>query len=371
MPWGGWAPTDKAETLGEDLAAMNIDAVVQVVEPDQDELPPTLIRYPRWARPIKGLFDILGTLPGYKEADLSGFFMIALPIFAAMLIGDAGYGLLFLAVPLVLYRKMISSAGSARTHLIMIFGAATLIWGVLTGNYFGVTPNVLQAAGGLWTSLGNTLNGAAVLWDADPEKAREILIKMSFIVGGIHLTAAHFRQVVAYFPDRRFLAHIGWSLVLWGMLGLIWQMFFIGLDRPMFPAVPWLLAGGGSLAILFTFPGEKLAKRIGLGFAASLLPLLAMFSDAMSYIRLMAVGLASYYIAVAFNGLGAQIAQSATWFGAAPVILFGHALNIGLAIIAIFAHGVRLNMLEFSSNTGVQWAGYAYKPFATGQTQET
>ena len=50
--------------------------------PAEDEMPPTLIQYPRWAKPIKGLFDMLGTVAGYKETDVSAPFMIALPIFA-------------------------------------------------------------------------------------------------------------------------------------------------------------------------------------------------------------------------------------------------------------------------------------------------
>ena len=101
--------------------------------------------------------------------------------------------------------------------------------------------------------------------------------------------------------------------------------------------------------------------------------MLGTFGDTMSYIRLMAVGLASYYIASAFNGLGAMVAQDNAflWVLGVPVIVFGHALNIGLAIIAIFAHGVRLNMLEFSSNAGVQWAGFPYEPFANKQGKES
>jgi V/A-type H+-transporting ATPase subunit I len=106
-------------------------------------------------------------------------------------------------------------------------------------------------------------------------------------------------------------------------------------------------------------------KRILLGFAASMLPLLSTFSDTMSYVRLFTVGLASYYIASAFNSLGVKMAETMTWFAAIPVLIFGHGLNIGLATIAIFAHGVRLNMLEFSNNAGVQWGGYAYRPFST------
>jgi V/A-type H+-transporting ATPase subunit I len=65
------------------------------------------------------------------------------------------------------------------------------------------------------------------------------------------------------------------------------------------------------------------------------------------------------------------MAETMTWFAAIPVLIFGHGLNIGLATVAIFAHGVRLNMLEFSNNAGVQWAGYAYRPFSANTITTT
>ncbi|MBW2619613.1 MAG: hypothetical protein JRC92_12130 [Deltaproteobacteria bacterium] len=199
----------------------------------------------------------------------------------------------------------------------------------------------------------------------DSEKARQLLIKISLLFGCIHLTFAHIRQLFALFPDIRSLAQLGWCIFLWAMLGVIWQLFF-GAKGP--PPVPfWLIYAGGItgfvLFTLFTAPSRNPAKMIGIGLASSLLPMLGAFSDTMSYIRLMAVGMASYYIAVAFNSLGASVADSATWFAAAPIVIFGHALNIALCVIAIFAHGVRLNMLEFSNNAAVQWLGYAYAPF--------
>lgn len=134
----GWTPADKAESLAADLAAAGIEAAVQTFQPAEDEEPPTLIRYPKWTRPIKGLFDVLATNPGYRELELSGFFMVALPLFAAMIIGDAGYGLIFLVLPLLWYRKMVAVAGKPGTHLLIVVGAATLVWGILTGNCFGV-----------------------------------------------------------------------------------------------------------------------------------------------------------------------------------------------------------------------------------------
>ena len=387
----GWCPADAADSLKTGLAKAGIDAAVSVSEPAEEEEPPTLVRYPGWSTPIKGLFDILGTFPGYKELDLAPFFMVALPIFAGMLIGDAGYGLLFLLLPLIFHRKLVKVAGKEKVNLILVVGAVTLIWGMLTGNYFGVTPESMMTAGGhasvtemaqgttVSDKVGSLMVSAGVLWDPNPEKARAIVIQISFLLGMIHLVLGHLRQAIGFFPSSKALSEIGWGLVLVGMLGIIWLLFKQGMPKyfivtgGMLTATYWLLGVGYVLAVLFAFPGEKPVKRVLFGFANSLLPMLGTFGDTMSYIRLMAVGLASYYIASAFNGLGAMVAQDNAflWILGVPVIVFGHALNIGLAIIAIFAHGVRLNMLEFSSNAGVQWAGFPYEPFADKQGKES
>jgi V/A-type H+-transporting ATPase subunit I len=169
---------------------------------------------------------------------------------------------------------------------------------------------------------------------------------------------------VELIPDQRALAELGWIIALADMLVLIWYVLFIGAAKV--PTVVWgVFLAAMLLSSGFTKPDRSMVKRLLLGFAASMLPLLSTFSDTMSYVRLFAVGLASYYIASAFNSLGVATAETATWFMAVPVLIFGHGLNIGLATIAIFAHGVRLNMLEFSNNAGVQWGGYAYRPFST------
>jgi len=406
----GWVPTDRADGLAAGLADAGVDAAVQTYEAPADEEPPTQISYPRWVRPIKGLFDILGTLPGYKEMDLSPFFMIALPLFAGILIGDAGYGLLFVLGSLLFYGKLVRSAGKAKTHLLLAIGAATLIWGVLTANYFGITPQSLASAGGFVTvdeagakvpdfdamrkgtgfyaSVGRAMMAPAAAWIPEPTKSgpapegeapaqpwnpRDLIIAISFIIGCVHLILAHLRRGLDLLPGQRTLAEVGWCVILVAMLSIIWMLFFGKKDHTasLLPVnvTLILLAVGCGLAILFGAPAKNPAKRIGIGLASALLPLLGTFSDTMSYIRLMAVGLASYYIAAAFNGLSATLADAIGWYTIVPIIVlvFGHLLNIGLAAIAIFAHGVRLNMLEFSNNAGVQWAGYAYAPFAAAR----
>jgi V/A-type H+-transporting ATPase subunit I len=205
---------------------------------------------------------------------------------------------------------------------------------------------------------------AAPLWREDPKLARFLIIKVSLIIGCLHLILARLRKAVELIPDQRALAELGWIIALADMLVLIWHVLFIGADSV--PAAIWgVLLAAMLLSSWFGKPDRNVAKRLLFGFASSVLPLLGTFSDTMSYVRLFAVGLASYYIASAFNSLGVAMAESATWFTAVPVLFIGHGLNIGLATIAIFAHGVRLNMLEFSNHAGVQWGGYAYRPFST------
>jgi len=356
----GWTPSRKAESLSESLTEQNITAAVEILSVEEQEQPPTLIEYPRWARPIKALFDMLGTLPGYEEYDVSPFFMVALPLFAAMLIGDAGYGVILAGAGLAFYRKIVRAAGKPAAHLLIIFGLATMLWGILTANYFGVTPQSFIDIGR--EGIANAMLAVAPLWRSDGEEARAIIMKISLIIGCIHLVSAHLHTAVKLFPDTRAYAEIAWVVILVDMLVLIWHLMFIGVDK--MPAwVGYILLIGLVTASWFTAPAKNPIKRFLIGLASSILPLLSTFSDIMSYIRLFAVGLASYYIADAFNGLGAKVAGSATWIGGAPIVIFGHALNIGLAAIAIFAHGVRLNMLEFSNNAGIKWAGYAYRPF--------
>jgi V/A-type H+-transporting ATPase subunit I len=48
---------------------------------------------------------------------------------------------------------------------------------------------------------------------------------------------------------------------------------------------------------------------------------------------------------------------------AALILFFGHTLNIVMGAMSVIVHGVRLNMLEFSGQLGMQWTGVPYKPF--------
>ena len=87
--------------------------------------------------------------------------------------------------------------------------------------------------------------------------------------------------------------------------------------------------------------------------------------DVLSYIRLFAVGMAGFYIASSFNGMGVNICKYSPLLllAGVVVIVFGHVLNLALCVMSVMVHGVRLNTLEFSNHIGLRWAGSTFKPF--------
>jgi len=360
----GWVPEDKAGTLAARLREVGLDAAVRLMDPGPDEQPPTLVRYPWWARPMKGLFKILGTVPGYREFDVSAAFMIALPIFSAILISDAGYGLIYLLLPILLYRRLSARGAAALAQLIIIVGACSVVWGLVTASLFGY-------------DISSWLGLSAPLIAVDTSKQHmDILMEMSILLGAIHLSAAHLWQAKRHFPATAFLGEVGWAVFLWGMYGVVRMLL---LKAPFHPAYEYLLVIGGGLAALFSRWQAKpqpffsirnflhaLGSNLGLGIANFPMAAVGTFGDTVSYVRLMAIGLGGSALAIAFN----QMAGSLPAIGAVPVLVLGHALNVALTVIALLAHGVRLNMLEFSNNLGMQWSGYPYEPFSRTNLQE-
>ena len=45
------------------------------------------------------------------------------------------------------------------------------------------------------------------------------------------------------------------------------------------------------------------------------------------------------------------------------IALLGHGLNIVMCLLSVIVHGIRLNILEFSNQLGMEWSGYKYDPF--------
>jgi V/A-type H+-transporting ATPase subunit I len=199
----------------------------------------------------------------------------------------------------------------------------------------------------------------------------DLLMWISITLGAVQLSLAHLWKAKAAFPRLNFLSEAGWAAFLWGMYGVVKMLLLKDPPKPAdLPAQTYyceMLVIGGLLAIVFAVPHRNPLKMLGLGLANFPLSAIGTFGDTVSYIRLMAIGLAGSALAMVFN----QMAGRLPWYVAVLILLAAHGLNVSLSIISLFAHGVRLNMLEFSNNLGMQWSGYAYEPFAKRHREET
>ncbi|MBU1870397.1 MAG: hypothetical protein KJ818_08030, partial [Candidatus Omnitrophica bacterium] len=316
-------------------------------DPSGEDSVPTLIRNSRLVSIIEPVFKLIEVVPGYKELDISLPFLIFLSIFFGMLIGDAGYGMVYFAVTFFAQRKFGKKVKKKSAFfLFYVLSFCAIIWGLLTGVFFGQS----WLAGLGWKPL------LPVLKDAKNIEA------FCFFLGALHLSIAHSWKAALKLPSLRALAEVGWILVLWTVFFLA-KTLILGDSFPGF--AKWLLLAGVSLVILFSNPQKNILKTTGSGLGAVALNLMNNFTDVVSYVRLFAVGLAGVAIADAFNSMAAGVAKGGIFnLLLALVILFaGHMLNLLLGPMSVLVHGVRLNVLEFCGHVGISWSGRAYKPF--------
>ncbi len=322
----------------------------QIKEPENPEEVPVYIKNPKWVSIINPVMKFIDIVPGYKEVDVSIYFLIAFALFFAMLVGDAGYGALFLMMTFLFRRKLSKQV----QLLIYVLSGATMIWGVLSGTYFG--SEKIAAI----PFLNHLIIPEIASFGADNIA---FMMHLSFLIGAIHLTVAHSIRIVQFINSSKLLSEIGWIAFVWGL-------FFVAENLVLGKALPawnnWLFIAGALLVTLFSREGKTFISSMLSSLANLPLSLINGFSDIVSYVRLFAVGMATATVASSFNNMilpqGVDLSFLKLLMAVVALIL-GHGLNIILALMAVMVHGVRLNMLEFAGHLGVQFSGEAYQPF--------
>lgn len=316
--------------------------------PAPDDEVPTLLRNPAWIALIKPLLKLLELVPGYRELDISPLFIIFFSLFFGMLIGDAGYGLIYLGLNFWLHRKLGAKIkDQSAFFLFYILSFCAIIWGILTATFFGQEWLLNLGVRPLIPWLGNVA----------------FIQAFCFFIGALHLSLAHGWRMILKAPAWVALADLGWICIIWAVFFLA-KNLILGDIYPGFGNGLILL--GLVLVLFFTSPQKNILKTIGEGLGTIALSLVNNFTDVVSYIRLFAVGLAGVAIADAFNAMAAGVFKQGdflTVIAAALIVVLGHALNIILGPMSVLVHGVRLNVLEFCGHANVTWSGFTYKPF--------
>ena len=357
----GFLPNDQVQKLKQSCRDNNWALLIQ--EPAVDDDVPTVIRNKRWIDIISPVFQLLGTVPGYREIDISFFFLVFFAFFFAVIIGDAGYGLVLLAGTLFFSwrlrrkKRKISNA----LLLMMLMSLSTVAWGALTGTWFG-SATLSSLPWLSWMTI-------PAISSFDP-RSSESIKTICFIAGTVQISIAHlwnFVRQARQKPFIRSLAQLGWLSLVLGLYYLVLSLVLSSERFPLPAFAAWLIGTGLATIIVFSRQEGRFLSGIAKGLS-NLMPTflngISAFSDIISYIRLFAVGLATVEIAKSFNSMAASMAHGVLGIVlASMVLMFGHSLNLAMGALSVIVHGVRLNMLEFSGHLGMEWTGRPYKPF--------
>ncbi len=344
----GFVPVPEMEKAKELARKHGWGIFTTAPDPEQEKVP-TLLKQSKVAKLINPLMEFLSIAPGYDERDVSMPILIFFTIFFGMLVGDAGYGMIFLtAFGALLIAKHHDRKLRPVLTLLVILGLSAVIWGVMTSNYFGMS----------------LFPGIHALTE-DPAKDRNVQL-ICFSLALIQLALAHLLRIIAAWNDwRNVSGNIGWLLVLAGNFLMVVNLLLIPGFFPMSAVGSCYIAG-----ILLAGAGDVDWKDAGsiFGFPFGII---GSFVDVLSYIRLFAVGMAGYYLAVCFNDMAKPMFENPyTIVFGVIVLLIGHLLNLALASMSVLVHGVRLNTLEFSSHLGLRWAGVVFSPFRKKSTEQ-
>lgn len=315
-----------------------------------DDAPPTLLENPAALKGGEMLVNFYQT-PAYTAWDPSLILFFSFSLFFAMILSDAAYASILLAGLLASWGKLGKTpVGRKLRPLFMSIGFTSLVWGMLVGSYFGISPGEESP-----------LQAIHILDVNDFDS----MMALSIACGLLHILLANIQQVYRYWGSSKALLHSGWVCILLAgaMLGFSYKSY------PNFMIYVYALGTLG-LSMVFVGGGQRKIKRPQdwlirlLEGLRSVTGITNIFGDVLSYLRLFALGLASASLALTFNNLASNAFASGglgVLFGLL-ILLIGHTLNLFLAIVSGVVHGLRLNFIEFY-NWALDGEGYPFKAF--------
>ena len=345
----GWVRAEQVGPLRIVLAQTCARARARFSAPAAADDPPVDLRNRPLVRPFEFLIRMFG-MPKYFAIDPTPFVAVAMTLFYALALGDAGYGLLQVLLALWLMRRY-RSAGETRLFLRMfvITGIAAMVVGVLTWSFFGASPGVLDP--------GDKILGLLPIITP----TRDIVPLMAFSIGvgvvfQLASVAAGLATVWKSGQRRDAVLEQGSWLALLVTL-LLWIAVRAAGAAALDTPATALVAASAAAVVLFGIRqgnriGRVLAGIVSLYGIVGYYGLVGFFSDVLSYMRLGILSLTSAFIgqvgnlmgSLFFGGSGAAMVLGAI-AGGLIVVLF-HALNLVLSMLGAFVHSLRLNYLE-------------------------
>ena len=344
----GWAPAAQIDQISKALDIKGVFYDVEDPQPD-DDIPIQLSnnKFAKLFEPLTRLY----MLPTYQELDLTLFFAPFFMLFFGLCLGDMGYGLLMI-VALPIFTKLFQLINpNFSKWLVVLFGASTILCGLLSGSFFGFNLYNLDIP------FVQTMKGLLYV-DSSTMFTVSLCIGVVQILFGMAIKAVNLTIQCGF---KYSLSTIGWLM----LLITVGVSVLAGIDMGN-PVVMTLLIIAAVLIFLLNSPGKNPLLNIGLGLWDTYNMATGLLGDVLSYVRLFALGLSGGILANVFNSMAIGMKPDnpvAGFIVMALIFVIGHALNIFMNILGAIVHPMRLTFVEFFKNAGYTGGGTEYKPF--------
>ncbi len=346
----GWCPAERRPGLAAKLAEVGAAAVPLPVPRGVD--PPSLLRSDGTVRQsFTPLVTTYGTVP-YQDVDPTVLAGAAYVLMFGMMFGDAGQGLLLVAVGLLLRAGWPRRIARWRSVWPFVVGAgfASAAFGLLYGEFFGPTGVV------------------PVLW-LDPLDEPVRLLGAGVAAGAVLLAAAYAVAIVNRWREG------GPRLALYAASGIAGAALFLGIagiaGGLLLGADLLVVAGAATAAVGLVLAGIGFAAASGGGAAGWVQAAVELFdivirtgSNLVSFARLAAFGLVHAAIgSVVWLGTTALAGGGVVGIGAAALLfLLGNALAFSLEALVAAIQALRLEFYELFSRV-FEIEGRPFRPW--------
>ncbi len=343
----GWVKQknyQKLETIVADFAASS----VSIIDIHEEERIPVEIDNNKAARPFEFITRLYG-MPDPVNVDPTPFLAPFFALFFGICITDVGYGLIMAAIIWWIMKKLQGNKMAFR--MFMICSITSIIAGALTGGWLGDTIQTLIPKDTAVYTVLSAVREKLMLFD--PMKQPLTFFAVSLSLGYIQVLYGLFIAFFHNISRKDYIAavcdQLSWIIFLNSLI--IFGVAKGGLIPAALAAVFGTIAILNALVILLFSQREgSWGARIGMG-AFELFGTVFYFGDVLSYARLMALGMVTGGLGMAFNVL-VKLAMDIPvpvlgYVLGAVVFVFGHLFNLAMSVLSAFVHTLRLHYVEF------------------------